>query len=385
MGPPPTMGAAGAHPPGAQSAPGVGVPGPSMAGAPPAYAGSQYGAPPPDSMQGMPGAFGGGGVMSPPHGAMGQGQPGAPGGAQVGMPGGLAVEHANPNGPVLPAVDEMDLNIQCDPKFLRSSVGKIVGSQAAANASKIPLGIVVKPMHGDIGTTNDDVEVVDFGSTGIVRCKRCRTYINPYVTWTDGGRRWRCNMCGMLNDVPSSYFSQLDSNNQRRDKMKRPELNKCSVEFVAPGDYMVRPPQPPVYFFCIDVSAFSVQSGMLRTACDAIKESLDQMVMNPRTQIGFLTFDSTLHYYNLKASLAVPQMLVVSDTTDGLVPHITDDLLVSLEESRNTVDALLDSLPIMFANNQIDSSCTGPALLGAKRVISSLGGKLVLLQSFLPL
>ena len=91
----------------------------------------------------------------------------------------------------------MDLNIQCDTKFLRASVGKIVGSQAAANASKIPLGIVVKPMHGDIGTSNDDVEVVDFGSTGIVRCKRCRTYINPYVTWTDGGRRWRCNMCGM--------------------------------------------------------------------------------------------------------------------------------------------------------------------------------------------
>jgi Sec23/Sec24 zinc finger len=26
------------------------------------------------------------------------------------------------------------------------------------------------------------------GSAGIVRCKRCRTYINPFVTWTDGGR-----------------------------------------------------------------------------------------------------------------------------------------------------------------------------------------------------
>jgi protein transport protein SEC24 len=35
------------------------------------------------------------------------------------------------------------------------------------------------------------------------------------------------------------------------------------VEFVAPGDYMVRPPQPPVYFFVIDVSSVSAQSGML--------------------------------------------------------------------------------------------------------------------------
>ena len=76
--------------------------------------------------------------------------------------------------------------------------------------------------------------------TGIVRCKRCRTYINPYVTWTDNGRRWRCNICGMLNDVPSSYFSHLDANGQRRDRDQRPELAKASVEFIAPGDYMVR-------------------------------------------------------------------------------------------------------------------------------------------------
>lgn len=288
------------------------------------------------------------------------------------------------NGPVLPAVDEMDLSIQCDPRFLRSSVARIVGSQAAANASKIPLGVVVSPMAGDVGTTNDDVEVVDFGSTGIVRCKRCRTYINPYATWTDGGRRWRCNMCGMLNDVPSSYFSQLDSNGQRRDRAKRPELSKCSVEFVAPGDYMVRPPQPPVYFFCIDVSAFSVQSGMLRTMCDAIMESLDQMSACPRTQIGFLTFDSTIHFYNMKSTLAAPQMMVVSDVTETILPHITDDLLVSLEESRATVEMLLESIPTMFNGSQITSSCTGPALMSAKRVVSALGGKLLLFQSSLP-
>lgn len=34
----------------------------------------------------------------------------------------------------------------------------------------------------------------------IVRCQRCRTYINAYVMFTDGGRRWRCNVCAMLNE-----------------------------------------------------------------------------------------------------------------------------------------------------------------------------------------
>lgn len=85
----------------------------------------------------------------------------------------------------------MDLSIQCNPKFLRATVGKVVSSQAAATNSRLPLGLVCKPMAGDVGTDNEDIEVVDFGATGIVRCKRCRTYINPYVTWADNGRRWR--------------------------------------------------------------------------------------------------------------------------------------------------------------------------------------------------
>lgn len=38
-----------------------------------------------------------------------------------------------------------------------------------------------------------------------------------------------------------------------------------------------------------------------------------------RTKIGFLTFDSTVHFYNLQEGLSQPQMLVVSDI-DGAFP-----------------------------------------------------------------
>lgn len=46
----------------------------------------------------------------------------------------------------------------------------------------------------------EEVPVVNFVSTGIIRCRRCRTYVNPYVTFTDAGRKWRCNICSLLND-----------------------------------------------------------------------------------------------------------------------------------------------------------------------------------------
>lgn len=46
----------------------------------------------------------------------------------------------------------------------------------------------------------EEVPIVNFVATGIIRCRRCRTYVNPYVTFTDGGRKWRCNICSLLND-----------------------------------------------------------------------------------------------------------------------------------------------------------------------------------------
>lgn len=63
--------------------------------------------------------------------------------------------------------------------------------------------------------------------------------------------------------VPSDYFAQVDASGRRVDLDQRPELIKGSVEFIAPAEYMVRPPMPPLYFFLIDVSISAVKSGML--------------------------------------------------------------------------------------------------------------------------
>lgn len=63
--------------------------------------------------------------------------------------------------------------------------------------------------------------------------------------------------------------------------------------------------------------------------------------------LGFITFDSSIHFYNLKSSLKAPQMLVVSDITDLIMPS-PEDLLVNLTESRSLIDSLLDSLVSMF-------------------------------------
>ena len=39
----------------------------------------------------------------------------------------------------------------------------------------------------------------------------------------------------------------------------------------------------------------------------------DRLPGDTRTKVGFLSFDSTIHFYNLQEGLSQPQMLVVSD------------------------------------------------------------------------
>lgn len=66
-----------------------------------------------------------------------------------------------------------------------------------------------------------------------------------------------------------------------------------------------------------------------------------------------------------------PQMMVISDLDDIFVP-LPDDLLVNLSESRNVVEAFLDSLPSMFQDNLNVESAFGPALKAAFTVMVCL-------------
>ena len=38
------------------------------------------------------------------------------------------------------------------------------------------------------------------GEIGPVRCKRCKAYMNPFMLFIDGGRRFQCVFCGASTD-----------------------------------------------------------------------------------------------------------------------------------------------------------------------------------------
>jgi len=360
----------------------------NQAGPPNAAQMQRSGPPPPGPMGQQPGMGGPMGQQPGMGGPMGQ-QPGmgGPMGQQPGMGGPMGQSGMQQQQQQTVYQEKIDYSIKVPKRFLRLTTGAIPSTASLAASSKVPMGAVIRPLAPTTGTEDgeeaEEVSVVQPGAGGIIRCRKCRTYINPFVTWLENGRRWRCNICAQLNECPSAYFCHLDEEGHRRDKMQRPELHKGVVEFIAPAEYMVRPPQPPSYFFVIDVSVTAVRSGMLKSVASAIKASLDDLPGETRTHIGFITFDNSVHYYSLKAGLSRPQMMVVGDLKELFVPA-PDDLLVNLRDSRDVVEDFLDNLPEMFAKNQCPMSCLGPALKAAFTVTKHVGGKMSVFQSVLP-
>nr|KAF6502493.1 SEC24-like protein B, COPII coat complex component [Molossus molossus] len=282
-----------------------------------------------------------------------------------------------PTTPVLAPVPNLNLDLKklnCSPDSFRCTLTNIPQTQVLLNKAKLPLGLLLHPFR-------DLTQLPVITSNTIVRCRSCRTYINPFVSFIDQ-RRWKCNLCYRVNDVPEEFMYNPLTRSYG-EPHKRPEVQNSTVEFIASSDYMLRPPQPAVYLFVLDVSHNAVEAGYLTILCQSLLENLDKLPGDSRTRIGFVTFDSTIHFYNLQEGLSQPQMLIVSDIDDVFLPT-PDSLLVNLHESKELIKDLLNALPNMFTNTRETHSALGPALQAAFKLMSPTGGRVSVFQTQLP-
>nr|CAB3489788.1 unnamed protein product [Digitaria exilis] len=259
----------------------------------------------------------------------------------------------------------------CSPRLMRCTVNQIPCTGDLLTTSGMPLALMVQPFalpH----PSEEPIQLVDFGEMGPIRCSRCKAYINPFMKFVDQGRHFICNLCGFRNDTPREYMCNLGPDGRRRDADDRPELCRGTVEFVATKEFLVRDPMPAVYFFLIDVSMNSIQTGATAAACSAIAQAISDLPEGPRTMVGIATFDSAIHFYSLKRAQQQPLMLIVPDVQDVYTPLQTD-LILPVSECRENLEQLLESIPNMFENNR-----------AGFLAIKSTGGKLLVFQSVLP-
>ena len=224
-------------------------------------------------------------------------------------------QHLPPPGAVpFVAVDQGNSS----PKFARLTLNNIPSSSDALTSTGLPLGLVLQPL-ASLQAGEIPIPVLDFGELGPPRCRRCRAYVNPFMTFRSGGNKLVCNMCTFPNDVSPEYFAPTDPSGTRVDRAQRPELTTGTVEYLVPKEYWAKPPVGLRWLFLIDVTQDAVQKGFLTAFCEGIiaalygekeneeetqaeetnGEASDERRKIPiGSRVGFVTFDKTMHFFN---------------------------------------------------------------------------------------
>ncbi|KAH0580912.1 hypothetical protein H2248_012065 [Termitomyces sp. 'cryptogamus'] len=297
------------------------------------------------------------------------------------------------------------------PKFARVTTWKFPSSSRLAHECAIPLAAVFQPF-AELDRVEEPVPLVHTEKSGPARCERCRAYINPWCLWVSGGTRWKCNLCGHDTEVSAEYFCSLDANLMRLDYRQRPELMKGTVDFVVPEEYWAinppqaltmpyhtheprktgsRPPEPMKYIFALDVSYEAVQLGLLRSACACISRILFggtgangatlDACFPPECSIAFLTYDSTIHFYDLLADPV--KMLVVSDIEEVFVP-LQQGLFVNPIQRRDILESFLEILPTRFENASFREAALGSLLRSCHAALAGYGGQVFVFSGTMP-
>ncbi|XP_054428527.1 protein transport protein Sec24C isoform X2 [Pteronotus mesoamericanus] len=278
------------------------------------------------------------------------------------------------------------------PRYIRCTSYNIPCTSDMAKQAQVPLAAVIKPL-ARLPPEEASPYVVDHGESGPLRCNRCKAYMCPFMQFIEGGRRFQCCFCSCINDVPPQYFQHLDHTGKRVDAYDRPELSLGSYEFLATVDYCKNNkfPSPPAFIFMIDVSYNAIRSGLVRLLCEELKSLLDFLpreggAEESAIRVGFVTYNKVLHFYNVKSSLAQPQMMVVSDVADMFVP-LLDGFLVNVNESRAVITSLLDQIPEMFADTRETETVFAPVIQAGMEALKAAecAGKLFLFHTSLPI
>ncbi|KAA3676931.1 protein transport protein SEC24 [Paragonimus westermani] len=275
----------------------------------------------------------------------------------------------SPDLPPRPAVSP----VNCDPDIMRCTLNNFPSTAKLLARCRLPLGLVMHPFR-DLSSLHT------INSTVIVRCRSCRTYINPFVQFLDSGRRWRCPVCFLSNSVPEDFFYDPETQTYGN-PARRPEIRSATVEFIAPPEYMLRPPQPATYLFCLDVSRTAVASGYLRFVCERLAASLKRMPGDSRRQIGFITFDSAVHFYKLCGDAM--RLMICPDLEEPFLPDY-EGLINRIEDCSEALQDFLLRLPDSFASTTDLGNCLGSTLQIGLKLIGGNGGRITAFNTCLP-
>ncbi|RWS23295.1 transport Sec24C-like protein, partial [Leptotrombidium deliense] len=252
------------------------------------------------------------------------------------------------------------------PNHLRSTIWQVPVTEDLLKMTCIPLSVIVKPFDENEVDGNMMIPVTQ---SEIVRCNRCKAYMNPFMRFIDGGRRFQCCLCHHITEVPSSYAGHLDHTGQRLDKFERPELYLGSYEFKATAEFcrnsILNCRRPHIVFaFELTVNSKPVIQYISKHLSDIIRNYMPTDPANPGSPpplVGFMTYDSKIQMYDIANN---GHAYIICDITSTFPPFTS--FLVDPLEYADQIESFLSSLPSLVPDDELETeTILGPVIEAA--------------------
>lgn len=260
----------------------------------------------------------------------------------------------------------------------RSTVNVIPKDLQVLESSKIPFVININPED----FTNESVEM---SQDPIVRCDKCKTYINPFIEIIPPGTLWKCNMCQSINKlaVPfrqikpferSGAFNPIENYDINTSHFLNPELQHSIIDIIAPPNFSIKPTPDPVFFFAIEATRSTLKDGTFKSVLNCIVSNLEFLPnATSRTKI-VITFFNSCAFVLRKAENT--RFIVVPDF-DNLPSFYSEDIFFGKEELRIDVE----EIEAYFMDTADARNDFGGELCLIKRILGTSGTVMVFLGS----
>lgn len=270
-------------------------------------------------------------------------------------------------------------------KFMRPSMYNVPESETLRKASKLPLAVTIRPF-APVLPEEDPVPEVDMRAVGAgsddpgpIRCRRCRTYMNPAMHHS-GPVQFTCNICHFPNNqAPGDYAAMINpSTGARVDATVRPELHRGVYDVLVPDSYRTHATTSRLHHvFLIDITVESIKAQLPAVAADAIRSILNLTRENsePRS-FAIMLFGKNIHFYNLGLQLDLAPRVISSDLDDPFIPF-HHGLFADPEQSELALEDALAHLELLAEHDPLladTEPCFSLALRTAMMALDSVGG-----------
>ena len=279
----------------------------------------------------------------------------------------------------------------CSKNYLRTTINVFPKEESQLNQISIPIGLLISP--SSFFTEDGDIPVLSYGENwDAPRCQneKCKAFLNPFVKFIDNSEKWECNICKKINKTENYYNEEIDNNGVRFDQDEKIELNNGSYEFILNKSYWKenRMPNTPNYYFLIDLSYKSIQSGFSQCVLETIKDCINNNYFfnydNVDIKICIITYETSINFYSLNPNCNQFTMICITDN-EIFIPTLTSNLLVSLKENKDKLIQIIESIQNNISNNLINNK---PDIKEATKIFDSikainllggvLGGKIMI-------